>query len=250
MSIARRISLPGVHWSIDQRSTPRSTWNWPTTCVGRQTPISRAACRRHALMLRPLPGVRAPDELVQVYRTSPGDEQFNSSSVPHFRDVRKRSTSVFSGAAAWGFVTLSVSASDRPVRVFGNMVSADYFTVLGVTPALGRGFVPAEDEGRGADPVAVLSDAGWRSLFAADPRVVGRTLLVNGLQVQVIGVTAPEFRGALPLARPALYMPLMQLAQLRPGSESDFENRGNNYLNVSAGRRASSLLVMASGIRA
>ena len=60
-----------------------------------------------ALLLRPLPGVRAPDELVQVYRTSPGGAQFNSSSVPHFWDVRKRSTSVFSGAAAWGFVNKS-----------------------------------------------------------------------------------------------------------------------------------------------
>lgn len=199
-----------------------------------------------ALLLRPLPGVRASSELVQIYRTAPGNEQFNSSSIPHFWDVRKRSTSVFSGVAAWSFAPMSVSASDRPQRVFGNMVSADFFTVLGVTPALGRVFGPAEDEGRGGHPVAVLSNAGWHQLFAGDPRVVGRTLLVNGQNVQIIGVTAPVFHGPMPMVVPALYMPLMELAHLRPGSESDFENRGNNYLNVVARLRPGVSLTQAN----
>lgn len=186
-----------------------------------------------AMLLRPLPGVRDADALVQLYRTAPA-MQYGSNSIPHFWDVRKRTTDVYSGAAAWTFSTMSVGVEGRPVRLMGNMVSADYFSVLGVQAAKGRTFVPAEDEGRGAHPVAVLSDAGWKNLFGGRDDVVGRTMLVNGQTVEVIGVAPAEFRGALPLVTPVMWMPLMQLAQLRPGSESDFDNRNNNYLNIVA----------------
>ena len=198
-----------------------------------------------ALLLRPLPGVRASDELVQLYRTMSGGAKFGSNSIPHFWDVRKRSGDVYSGVTGWAFVSLSVATGDRPVRVMGQMVSADYFNVLGVPAARGRTFVPAEDEGRGAHPVAVLSDAGWKNLFGGDPNVVGRTLLVNGQTVEVIGVTPPGFAGALPLVSPPLWMPLMQLAQLRPGSARDFESRDNNYLNVVARLRPGVSLAQA-----
>ncbi len=187
-----------------------------------------------ALLLRPLPGVQSADALVQVYRTYPGDQPYGSNSIPHFWDVRRRSTDVYSGIAAWAFTTVNVSTGDRPVRVFSQMVSADYFSVLGAPAAQGRVFIPAEDEGRGAHPVAVLSDAGWRSVFGADPGIVGRRVIVNGQSVEVIGITAPEFQGAMPIVPPVLWMPMMQLEQLRPGSGGDFENRGNNYLNVVA----------------
>lgn len=186
-----------------------------------------------AMLLRPLPGVRASNELVQLYRTYPA-MQYGSNSIPHFWDVRKRSTDVYSGVASWEFVTLSVAAAERPVRVMGVMASADYFSVLGVTAARGRTFVPAEDEGRGAHPVAVLSDAGWKNYFGADPNIVGRRVPVNGQSVEIIGVTPPEFRGAMPIVVPVMWMPLMQLAQLQPGSEGDFESRGSNSMSIIA----------------
>lgn len=186
-----------------------------------------------ALLLRPLPGVRTADELVQLYRTYPG-MTYGSNSIPHFWDVRERSTDVFSGVAAWTFTTMSVTTADRPTRLLAQMVSADFFTVLGVPTVRGRAFVPAEDEGRGAHPVAVLSDGGWRNYFGADPNIVGRVVPVNGQNVEIIGVTAAGFRGALPLVDPIIWMPLMQLEQLRPGSGGDFESRGNNYLNIVA----------------
>lgn len=198
--------------------------------IGLNTAVFSAV---ESMLLRPLPGVRASDELVQLYRTYP-EQRFGSNSIPHFWDVRKRSTDVYSGVATWAFTNFSVAAAERPVRVMSQMVSADYFSVLGVTAARGRTFVPAEDEGRGAHPVAVLSDAGWKNLLGGDPNVVGRTVPVNGQNVEIIGVAPPEFRGAIPLAIPAMWMPLMQLAQLRPGSADDFENRSNNYLNVVA----------------
>jgi predicted permease len=187
-----------------------------------------------ALLLRPLPGVRSADELVQLYRTYPGGMAYGSNSIPHFWDLRRRSTEVFSGVAAWSFVTANLTTTDRPVRVFGQMVSADLFTVLGAQAARGRTFVPAEDEGRGAHPVAVLSDAGWRAHFGADPDIVGRRVMLNGQSVEIVGVTAPDFNGPMPIVAPVFWMPLMQLEQLRPGGGSAFENRGNNYMNAVA----------------
>ncbi len=198
--------------------------------IGLNTAVFSAA---DALLLRPLPGARDANALVQLYRTYPGLE-FGSNSIPHFRDVQRRSADVYSGVALWGFSTLNVTTSDRPVQTFGQIVSANYFTVLGVVAARGRTFVPAEDEGRGAHPVAVLSDRGWRTLFGADPKVIGRQVPVNGHNVEIIGVTPPEFRGALPLVDPIIWLPLTQLEQAQPGSGGDFENRTNNSYNVVA----------------
>ncbi len=187
-----------------------------------------------ALLLRPVAGVRASDELVQLYRTSPGSDGFGSNSIPHFWDLRERSKSVYSGVAAWSFQTLSITADGRPRAVFGQMVSADFFAVLGATPMTGRFFTPDEDVGRGAHPVAVLSHSGWTGLFGGDPNVVGRQVVVNGQSVTIIGIAQAGFGGVMPMLQPALWMPLMQLAQIKPGSERDFEGRGNNYMNVIA----------------
>jgi predicted permease len=191
-----------------------------------------------ALLLRPLPGVRSPEELVQAYRTYQGGHQFGSNSIPHFNSLRERSGHVFSGVATFGLDYLSLSASDRPRRVMGSMVSANYFSVLGVGAARGRVFTPDEDVGRGAHPVVVLSDAGWKGLFAGDPNVVGRSIVLNGKSYTVVGVTPPEFKGALPVLTPTLWVPLMQLADVRPGDGALFDSRGRNNLFVIARLRA------------
>src|SRR6185436_13849821 len=108
------------------------------------------------LLLRPLPGTRAPNELVQLYRTYRGDMMFGSNSVPHYLDVRERSGDTFSGVTLWTFETMNLAAGGRNERILGVMASANHFSVLGARAALGRTFVPAEDTGRGAHPVAVL----------------------------------------------------------------------------------------------
>ena len=182
-----------------------------------------------ALLLRPLPGARAPSELVQLFRTAPGNERFNSSSIPHYFDIRDRTHTVFSGVAAWSFQFVSITAAGPPQTVVAEMVSANFFTVLGVTPLRGRFFTPDEDVGAGAHPVAVLSFGAWKSLFASDPKVVGRTIPVNGQSMTIVGVTPDGFNGALPIIQPELWVPIMQVAQIKPGNGSDLENRGNNY---------------------
>ncbi len=83
------------------------------------------------LLVKPLPGVRSPDRLVQVYRTWPGNVRFGSSSIPYYESVRDHSGPAFSGTAAWAFVQVSLSAQGRPQSAFGLAVSANYFSALG-----------------------------------------------------------------------------------------------------------------------
>ena len=124
-----------------------------------------------------------------------------------FPPVRDRSKGAFSGVAAWDFEPMNLSASGRPQRVMGEMVSANYFSVLGVNAARGRTFVAEEDSGRGAHPVAVLSDATWKGIFGADPEIVGRAVILNGQKFTVIGVAPAGFKGTLPVVTPALWVP-------------------------------------------
>ena len=91
-----------------------------------------------ALLLRPVPGVARTHELVQLYRTWPGDEPWGSNSIPHYQDIRRRTPEVFSGVAAWSWENVSITADGRPSLVFAQMASANLFDVLGVQAAMGR----------------------------------------------------------------------------------------------------------------
>ena len=186
------------------------------------------------LLLRPLPGARAANELVQVYRTYRGDMLFGSNSIPHYRDLRERSGDTFSGVSLWTFETMNLGAGGRNERVLGVIASANHFSVFGVNAALGRTFVPAEDTGRGAHPVAVLSWSTWKGAFGGDPGIVGRTFVLNGRSYSVVGVAPQEFRGALPLVIPALWVPLTQFDDVRPGSREQYTARGSNSFSVIA----------------
>lgn len=182
-----------------------------------------------AILLRPLPGVTRPDELVQVYRTAPG-MTYGSLSVPDYLDLRDRSRQAFSDIALWAFQTVSVTAGDRPQVAFGQLVSANYFSVLDAKPLMGRTFRPDEDTGPGSHPITVLSYTGWRDRFGSDPSIVGRTITINGRQMEVVGVTRPEFKSTMPVVPPVLYVPLMQLDEMRPGDAGSLTNRGNRFM--------------------
>ncbi len=186
-----------------------------------------------ALILRPLPGVNKPNELLQLYRKWPGSE-YSSSSPAHYIDVRDRTRDVFSGVAAWSIEVLNLTVDGKPQRIYGMTASANYFSTLGVRPAQGRFFTSEEDIGEGAHHVTVLSHKGWASLFGRDPNVVGQSVLLNGIAYTVVGVAPEEFRGTMPILTPSLWMPLTQLAEARPGSNNSFQTRGNNFLNIIA----------------
>lgn len=199
--------------------------------IGLNTAVYAAV---EAMVFRPLPGVRAPEQLVQLYRTWPGGLDYGSTSVPHYLDVRERAADVLDGTALWTFTDLNVTAAGQPQRVFGQLVSANFFSVLGVTPLQGRFFVPDEDEGRGGHPVAVLSHHGWKGTFGGDPEIVGKDVLLNGRNYQVVGIAPPSFNGVLSIVAPVLWAPLTQIDELQARSISAYDSRGNNSMNMIA----------------
>ena len=186
-----------------------------------------------ALILRPLPGVDRPNELLQLYRKWPGSEH-GSNAPAHYIDVRDRTKDVFSNVAAWSIEVLNLSADGQPRRIYGMIASANYFATLGVVPRQGRFFVPEEDIGEGAHRVVVLSHKGWIETFGGDPNVVGRSVLLNGIGYTVVGVAPEEFRGTMPIITPTLWLPLTQIAESRPGTNNPFQTRGNNFLSIIA----------------
>jgi putative ABC transport system permease protein len=187
----------------------------------------------HGLLLRPLGGVLEPERLVQVYRQWPGID-YGSNSIPHYQDVRDRSGEVFESTAAWFFTPMSLSAEGRNERLLGIVASANFFQTYGVGPALGRAFVPGvEDRGPGAHAVTVLGYSFFQARFAGDPRVIGRTIDINGHPFEVVGVAPPAFKGPMAVMDVPLYVPLMMQAEIMPGNNL-LESRGNNMMSVVA----------------
>lgn len=187
----------------------------------------------YATLFRPLPEVWHDEELVQLYRTWPGDVLYGSNSIPHYQDLRDRVDAFDGAVAAWTFVDASLSVEGQSARVFSNMVSANYFHVLGAPPALGRGFLPSEAVDPGAHRVVVLGHAFWQARFGSDPEVIGRTITLNGQAWEVVGVAREGFKGTMPIVDPQLYVPLMMQRELIPGFEL-IEERDNNWMNLVA----------------
>ena len=164
----------------------------------------------NSMVLRPLPGASHPEALVAL-------EAF--SSYPYFERYRDQTAVAAATAAFAGPVPFSVardaSEEAKAERVFGHLVSPEYFSTLGVEPALGRFFRP-ETEKEGAAPVAVLSDRFWRARLNADPRVVGRVLRLNGKPVTVVGVAPRDFLGVFPIAAADVFVPATVGAAIAP----------------------------------
>ena len=104
--------------------------------------------------------------------------------MPSLRDRNE----VLSGLAAYFQQPFSLSDGNQTERVIGQIVSGNYFSVLGVRPALGRFFLPEEDRTPGTHPVVVISHGLWRRRFGADPAVIGKTVSLNAYRYTVVGV--------------------------------------------------------------
>ena len=151
-----------------------------------------------AVRLRSLPIPRA-EQLTEV-RIAGGNggwgvsENENSQiTLPIWEQIRDQQRA-FSGTFAWGTTPFPIGSGPDARRVAGLWVSGEAFPTLGLTPAVGRLFGPADDQ-RGCSPTVVLNDAFWRAQFGGDPSVIGRTLIILDRPVPIVGVTAPEFFG-------------------------------------------------------
>lgn len=185
----------------------------------------------NAVLLRPLP-VRDPARLVALHTITPDIPVHLQISWQNFRDLRERARTL-TGLIATGPATVSLAGDGPPEQVFGQMVTGDYFDVLGVQPALGRGFLPEEDRTPDSHPVVVLSDGLWRRRFGGDRRILGRPIQMNGQAFTVVGVAPAGFRGLQPLDSPELWVPMMMHSRVMPGRlRPYFDVRGAPLLGV------------------
>ena len=186
----------------------------------------------NAVLFKPMP-VPHPEQLVALYTTEPNSSFPGEFSYPDYKDYRDHNE-VFSDLFIhYGTPVSLKNSNDKAELIWGEMVTGNYFTGLGVTPAIGRTLTPDDDVAPGAHPVAVLSHNFWRQRFAGDPAIVGRGVRLNGHDFTIIGVAREGFSGTRFVGFiPDVWVPLMMHAQVVPGSEGWLESRGSHSFNV------------------
>jgi predicted permease len=165
-----------------------------------------------AVLLQPLP-VRDPARLMSVFtldRINPG---LLYCSYPNYKDYRDRNT-VFSGLALYTPIQATLTGESQPGDVQGQIVSGNYFDVLGVKPVLGRTFLPEEDRVPDAQAVVVIGYAFWKRRFAASRSAIGATIGLNNRPYTIVGVAPRDFHGANALVSTDLWVPIMMYPQL------------------------------------
>ncbi len=189
------------------------------------------------VLLQTLP-VQDPDQLavLSAYDPKEGPGLDSTFSYPMYQDLRDRND-VFSGVIARGGAQMNVSYADLNERVRGELVSGNYFEVLGVRPWAGRLFTQDDDRTPGAHPVAVISYDFWDRRFAKDPNLIGKTILVNEYPLTVIGVTPPSFYG-IDLSNTAdVRVTMMMTPVFNPLPPNRLTRRGNQWISVMARRK-------------
>jgi predicted permease len=187
----------------------------------------------NTLLLRPRPG--RVDQAIGVFsRDTTKPDSFRDFSYPSYTDLRDRS-GVFESLAAHTFSLVGVREGDTTRRTFASLVSANYFSTLGVAPAIGRAFT-ADEERPGADiPVAIASYDVWRRA-GFDRSLVGRTVRINATDFTVVGVAPRGFAGTMALLSPEYWFPLgaydlVENEMFKQGA-GGLDNRANYALNL------------------
>jgi predicted permease len=189
------------------------------------------------VLLQSLP-VANPEQLVvlSAYDPKDGPDIDSSFSYAMYQDLRDKNE-VFSGVIVRGGSQMNVSYGDRTERVRGELVSGNFFDVLGVRPWAGRLFTQDDDRTPGAHPVAVLSYAYWESRFEKDPNLIGKTILVNEYPLTVIGVTPPGFYGVSLSSNPDVRVPMMMTPVFNPRPQTRLQSRRLQWLSIMARRK-------------
>lgn len=161
------------------------------------------------VMLQPLSGVADPSRLATLETVTP-DGSWVPNSYPDYIDFRDQ-LKLFDGIALTRPSAFSVGSEEHSDRVWGELVSGNFFAVLGVKPEAGRLFLPSEyGDAPGQYPVAVISDRFWRNHYGADPHVIGSMIRINQHELTIVGVADPAFHGSIPATAFDLWVPYMQ----------------------------------------
>jgi predicted permease len=189
------------------------------------------------VLLRVLP-VEKPGELVRLSFigsdmgrvSSFGGDDKDFFSYPMYRDLRDKNT-VFSGMLANDEAQVGAVWKNRPELVSAELVSGNYFDVLGVRAIAGRLLVASDDAVKEGSPVVVLSYDYWKTRFASSRDVVNQTLLINGHPFTIVGVAAQGFSSAINGYAPKVFVPMTMKPQVVPDRD-DLEDRRSRWLNI------------------
>jgi putative ABC transport system permease protein len=190
-------------------------------------------------LLRSLP-VRNPERLVVLSATGKSWDGHTSDngagversfSYPMYRELRDRG-GAFDGLIATAPATIGVTLKNASDTAYAEIVSGNYFTVLGVPAAVGRLMTQVDDKTPGANPVVVLSFNYWKTHFGSDPSVVGQTLSINGTPFQVIGVSGPAFQSAIWGEVPDVFVPMSMLEQVIPGKGGRLLDHKDRWMSI------------------
>src|SRR5580700_9855486 len=179
----------------------------------------------YQLLLQPLP-VKDPAQLVMLAgrgRHYGGNNGRDKLSYPMYQEIRDKNQ-VFNGMFCTYRNEMSAAFEGRSELISGELVSGNYFRVLGIGAAIGRVFTGADDLYQGGHPLAVLSYGYWKSRFGGDRGILGKKIVVNGYPLTVIGVSQAGFDGVEPGYAPQIRIPIMMTNSLPPGGT-------NNRLN-------------------
>src|ERR1700693_5759390 len=182
-----------------------------------------------SLLLRPLP-VQDPGRIAVLSAQQKNGPVPPALSFPDYRDLQSQTSETFSGLAGYilGLDGLS-SAGAKPERIMSSYVSGNFFTTLGLKPALGRFILPSEGETLGADPVMVISYSYWKTHFGGDAAIVGKKVSVDGHPITIVGVAPEGFYGVNALVSVQGYMPI-GLAPMGGYPRDFMTNRGSRVV--------------------
>ena len=179
----------------------------------------------NAILLRPPVAVAGPERLVGVYTSDYSGPPFGSSSFADISDFGQLASDVFSGVMGYSPRPVAVGADDNLERLGAEVVTDNYFSVLGSPMTLGRGFGP-EQRVPGGEPVAVISYALWQRRFAGDPAIIGKPLRMNAREFTIVGVAARGFAGSLRALVTDVWIPAA-LGSFAGMSADSYESRGD-----------------------
>ena len=181
------------------------------------------------VLLRPLP-VAHPEQLVTVLGHN--DRGINSSfSYLNYKDLRDQND-VLAGLIATAQAPLSMSEGGQSERIYGSLVSGNYFDVLGVKAQIGRTFLPDEDATAGASPVVVLSYGLWQRRFGGDLGILNHPISLNGHEFTIIGVGPRDFTGTDLGSIPDVYLPMMMQAAAMPKWKGALDSPNMSWLDL------------------
>jgi macrolide transport system ATP-binding/permease protein len=177
-----------------------------------------------SFLLRPLP-VKDPAQITTLAYQLKGGQLINIFSVPDTRDIREQTKAVFSDVIAYQVSLDGLSVDGKADRIVTNYVAGNYFSMLGIKPALGRFIMSSEEDSPGGSPVLVLGYSYWMTRFGGDPGIVGKKVSMNGHPMTIVGIAPKGFYGLYPLVEIQGYLPLGMATMA--GNPADFTtNRG------------------------